>query len=178
MTPEIDAPESTQNAPAGEAKPDAPADPVAARAESLLSEAAAIDAEPRRGRGRPPGSKDSRKRTRSGRTARAEAAPEPPAPPAEPTEAEIAGLAGMLATGWRMLGARLRRRPLTPDEARQLAHAAHPVMVKYGGNALEQWGAEIGLGMTMIGLWGLTELPPEPITTDEGEVFHLGGAAS
>jgi len=160
----------------GEARPDAQDEAVRAKAAALLQEAEAADAEPPR-RGRPRGKRDSRPRKRSG-APRVEAAPEPPAPPAEPTEAEIAGLAGMLAMGWRMLGDRLRRRPLTLVESRELATAAHPVLVKYGGGALEQWGAEIMLAITVVGLWEVTALPAAPITTAEGEVFELGGAVA
>lgn len=147
------------------APPDSPEATVAAKAEAVLAEAA--EERPRRGRGRPRGSKTKNRRADG---ARVEAAPEPPAPPAEPTEAELRALAFMLSTAWRMVGARLRRRPLTPSEADELAKAAHPVLAKYGGSALEQWGPEIGLAFTLIGLWGATEFPQE----DADHVFELG----
>lgn len=154
-----------------DAPPDSPAAAVQAKAAEVLRD---MEAEQpvRRGRGRPRGSK-TRNRAGRGAAARVEAAPEPPAPPAEPTDAEIHGLAVVLEMGWRMVGARLRRRPLAPPEAEQLARAAHPVLAKYGGSAFEAWGAEITLAVTVFGLWQMTELPPEP---DQGaEVFELGG---
>jgi len=172
--PENGAPESPRTADQEAPKPETPAESVRAAAAEVLAEAAA-DAEAdaaRPRRGRPPGRVDRRPRKRRGSPVRVEAAPEPPAPPAEPTEAEIVGLAGMLSMGWRMAGARLRRRPLTDSEARELARAAHPVLAKYGGAALEQWGAEITLAITLFGLWDLTALPQEAAP----EVFELGGA--
>lgn len=178
MTPETD----TTGAEPGTGAPasGAPDDPLVTKADAVLAEIANAEAEERRGPGRPRGAKDSKKRTRrpSGRGERAAASPEPPAPPAEPTETEISGLAAFLAMGWRMVGARLRRRPLTDSESRQLAAAAHPVLAKYGGGALEQYGAEIMLAITVLGLWDVTALPPEPVVTGEGEVFELGGTAA
>lgn len=160
------APEIPADAPA-----ESPAAAVQAKAAEVLADMEA-ERPVRRGRGRPRGSK-TRNRAGRGAGARVEAAPEPPAPPAEPTDAEIHGLAVVLEMGWRMVGARLRRRPLAPPEAEQLARAAHPVLAKYGGSAFEAWGAEITLAVTVFGLWQMTEIPPE--TAQETEVFELGG---
>lgn len=138
-------------------------DPLREKAAQVLREAAEDDAAPvRRGRGRPRGARDSRKRSRRSTSTRPQATPEPAAPevpPEPPTEAELRGLANLLSVGWRMVAARLRRRALTPAESLELAAAAHPVAVKYGAGALDKWGAEIGLGLTLWGLWEVTALP-------------------
>jgi len=65
----------------------------------------------------------------------------------------------MLGAAWRMLGTRLRRRPLTESEESELAAAAHPVLAKYGGGALDKYGAELALAFTVWGLWESTEIP-------------------
>lgn len=152
-TPTDGAPEIPTDAP-----PESPAAAVQAKAAEVLA-AAEADAAPRRGR--PRGSK-TRNRAGRGARARVEAAPEPPAPPAELTEAEMQGLAFALRLAWGLAGERLRRRPLTDEEALQLAQATHPVLVKYGFGALDKYAAEITLGMTLLGLWQATALPPEP----------------
>ena len=160
------APEITTDAP-----PESPAAAVQAKAAEVLRD---MEAEPvRRGPGRPRGSK-TRNRNRAGRgaSARVEAAPEPPAPPAELSEAEMQGLAFALQLAWGLAGARLRRRPLTDSESLQLAQAAHPVLAKYGFGTLDKYAPEITLGMTLLGLWQATELPPEPPAKPPGEAVE------
>jgi hypothetical protein len=138
-----------------------PADPVADKARQVLERAQ--DAE-RRPPGRPRGSKTKNRRKPAGgpSAARTEATREgaaaPPDPVPPPTEAEVRGLGKMLGAAWRMMGVRMRRRPLTAAEELELAEAAHPVMQKYGGGALEKWGAEIALAFTVWGLWEATEI--------------------
>lgn len=133
--------------------------------QELEAAAAAIEPEPalrrkskrggkRRGAGRP-------RKSGTPRPAAAEA-PSEPAPLPEPTEIEIAGTAGLISAVWKMLGPRLNRRPLQAEEAREIATAAIPVMNKYGASFLDEWGAELTLGMVLLGTWERTALPPAP----------------
>jgi hypothetical protein len=97
-------------------------------------------------------------------------------PPEPPSEAELVGVGKMLGTTWKIIGERFRRRPLTSSEERELAEAAIPVLTKYGGGFLEQYGAEISLGIVAIGLWDGTKLP-EPKALPEDKKLEQGEAA-
>jgi len=176
--------DTTQDANTGIDAGEAPAgDAVKAAADRVLAQKAAEDAAAttKRGRGRPRGSKTrnrdrsrERDRRREAPAPEGPAAPEPPAPPAEPTPEELEGLATLVGTVWEIAGGRLRRRPLTGPEAQQLARVAHPVLAKYAGNAFNEWGAEIALGMVLVGLWNRTALPPEP-KTDQLDAIDTTG---
>lgn len=127
----------------------------------------------RRPPGRPKGRRDSRPRKIARRPPRPErprpepAAVEPPAPPEPPSEAEVAGVAQLCAVAWHTIAGRFGRRDLADGEARQLAEASIPVMRKYGGGFLEQYGAEITLAITVWGLWGATAPAPAPAEQPE-----------
>ena len=146
-------------------KPDTQPNAVESKADELLARREAEAPTPRPGKpGRPRGVKDSKPRKRPGVERRpvSTAPPEPAAPPAPPTEAEISGMAAMLGLMWRAACERVGRRPLTQDEARELAEAVVPVANKYGGGFLDKWGAEITLGMVAWGLWDRTAIVEQP----------------
>lgn len=147
--------------------------PVTEAARELIERRTAEEreaAEARRGPGRPRGARDSRPRKRRGDARRPRpgaAEPELPAdePPAPepPSEAELAGLGKAAENLWRVLACRFGgRRPLTTPEGREIAEAAAPVLAKYLGPAVERYGAEFALAMTVWGLWELTAPPPAP----------------
>jgi hypothetical protein len=136
---------------------------------------------PRSRGGRPRGSRDKKPRKRPpldrgrGRFSSSELSDtETVPPPPPPTEAEIIGVGKLLGTSWRLLGGRFRRRPLDPLEERQLAEAAIPVLSKYGGGFLEQWGAELSLGIVAIGLWDSTRIPDAPATSSSAAMIEDG----
>lgn len=142
--------------------------PLEETARDLLGEGGTETALPpeRAKGGRPRGRKDSRPRKRPARDRRParESSPEPETPPAkvvaEPSEAEVQGLAKLCAIVWGLVARRFNRAPLEAEESVELARAALPVLVKYGAGELEKWGAEIGLGLTVLGLWNAKELRP------------------
>ncbi len=125
--------------------------------------------------GRPKGSRDRKPRKRRGGSLppreRREPEPAEPVDTSPPSEAEITGAGKMLGVLWRLAGARMNRRPLLPNEERELSEAAVPVMRKYGAGFLDQWGAEIGLAFVVLGLWEKTKLP-----LDGEPVFELASA--
>ena len=143
-------------------------DPAAAAARALGDDATAT---PRRsGRG---GRRTGAGRPRGARTRSAAPAAAPPAEPEPPRgdpfapigDAELRGTAGLLRIAWRMLGTRLRRRPLTDEESVELASAAIPVLRKYGAT-FDAWAAELSLAVTVIGLWNVTELEVVEVARD------------
>lgn len=169
--------------------PAATSDPVADKARQVLAgDADGAAAPQRRGPGRPPGAKNKtrkRDRSRSGRSSRpASAAADaierepaaPEVPPEPPSPAELRGLGKMFGALWRVVGSRLNRRPLSASEELELAEAAHPVMLKYGGGALDKWGAEIGLGITLWGLWESTAVDPDPQLPPDQDPDAIAGA--
>lgn len=119
---------------------------------------------PRNKGGRPRGRRDSKPRKRPG-SRPAPQASEPEPPPVDdtpPTDAEIAGTAQLMGIAWRLMGSRMNRRPLSSEEQQELALAAIPMMRKYGGGFLEEWGAEITFIMVVLGLWERTKQEPAP----------------
>jgi len=141
----------------------------------------ATDAPERKPTGRPRGARDSRPRKRRGggprpaRVRQESGDAEVVSPDAPVTDAELVGAGKMLGVAWRIAGSRLNRRPLTPGEERELAEASVPLMRKYGGGFLEQYGAEIAFGMVVWGLWERTRVPdPDPALV---ETFDLDSPA-
>lgn len=114
--------------------------------------------------GRPKGSRDRRPRKKAGKPARPASdretggGTESVSPDAPITDAELSGTAKVLGVAWRLAGSRLNRRPLSSEEELELATAAVPVMRRYGGDFLERWGAEITLGVVVVGLWQRTRV--------------------
>ena len=107
----------------------------------------------RRGPGRPKGSKTKSRGRSSKREEPAAAASSPP----EVTEADIAGVTLLGKVSWKLIGKFFNLRELTPEEARELGEAGAPVLAKYLPE-LGEYGPEIGLALTLFGLWEATRL--------------------
>jgi hypothetical protein len=142
-----------------------------AKAELVAAAAEIQPAAPARRKSKRGGRRHGAGRPRGAKTKRStEAEPEPESEPLpEPSAVEIAGTAALLETIWRMLGTRLNRRPLEREEARELAVVTIPVLNKYGASFLDQWGSELALGITLIGLWDRTALPGTGGESDPAE---------
>lgn len=133
--------------------------------------AAREEGEPTPRRGRPRGSKTKRGPGRPRKESL------PPEEPIEITEADIAGAAMMSGVVWKIVGGFFNRRALTKDEARELGEAVAPVMAKYLPS-FGEYAPEIGLALTVYGLWESTKLAGPKVNALEaganGTVIEAG----
>lgn len=157
---------TTSSSPSSEGVAEAPAaDPtqpdVRAAADRVRARrGTAGDDAPRRGPGRPKGSK-TKKRGSGGGHARAPVADAPDHDDIEVTPEDEQAVGAMLAVVWGVVAPMWKRRALTDDEQLRLGKAAAPVLAKYAPE-MSQWTPEIGLVICVVGLWMNTK-EPEPI---------------
>jgi hypothetical protein len=126
----------------------------------------------RRGPGRPRGSKTRAKTGKRGGAAATSSAPEAPV---EITEADIQGAGLLGSVSWRLIGKFFGLRELTKDESRELGEAAAPVLAKYLPE-MGEYAPEIGLALTLFGLWEATKIEGEkkPAVIQEEIQFDAG----
>ena len=137
-----------------------PPDPEGAAARVLAQTAGEkLDSPPLRPRGRPPGKSTAKQRAKWREQKRRQAEEEETS--YEPDAAGIAACALLSQTLWRLGGPFLHLRPLTDEEAAQLGAAVDPVLKKYLP-ALEEWQAEVNLGVVLLGLIQATRIENKP----------------
>lgn len=84
----------------------------------------------------------------------------------EPDETDVQGMAGIGSVVWGLVGPLAGLRPLTEAEALKFGRAAAPVAAKWLP-ALNDWGGELALLMTVVGLVQATRVRRAPSRADE-----------
>jgi len=139
-------------------------DPVGA-AERVTAGEGSTPSSPKRGRGRPRGSKT--KRPSTARPKADEEELEEEREPYKASEASVQGAALLGATLWRIAGPMVKLDALTEDEALELGQALDPILYKYVP-MVSEWREELNALVVIVGLFGATraryvaEHPPRP----------------